>query len=210
LAEEAAQAMSRLGAKVIRNEEGAVRSVVLTDLPVSDAALEPLKQLGDLEVLSLSGTRVTNSGMPHLTGIERLTYLFMNDTDVTDQGLLALADSVALRYISLDRTSVTSGAVEEFHRLSPGTVVQHSPRREDPEGLLPASNRPNWKNDEDLKQSSPGEGLLTERSMGANDAGSARASFGETDEASDSPPSSAGVRLRYRKEYLPGSTGIGK
>ena len=129
LSADAAHTMSQLGAQVIRNEEDTVRSVVLTDLPVSDSALVPLKDLPDLEVLSLSGTRVTNNGMMHLRGLDRLSYLFMNNTEVTDQGLLTLADSVALRYISLDNTNVTSNAVEEFRKLSPGTVVHFSPQK---------------------------------------------------------------------------------
>ena len=195
LAADAADAMSQLGAKVIRNDEGAIRSIVLTDLPVSDSALLPLRDLPDLEVLSLTGTRITNTGMTHLTGLERLTYLFMNNTDVTDQGLLALADSVALRYISLDNTSVTSKGVEEFRKLSPGTVVQHSPRQATLEQLATPWYTPSGDGSEQESEANNLSGGEVGRTSETNEFGTR---FSNGASQIDSGPTATGVRLRYK------------
>lgn len=207
LAKEAASTMTQLGARMILNGEGTVRSVVFTDIPISDAALVRLQDLPDLEVLSLSGTQVTNSGMSHLTNLERLSYLFMNDTDITDQGLMTLADSVALRYISLDNTDVTAQAVEEFRKRSPGTVVQHSPRKvETDEFSTPEYQLPGRKSDQELD----GNRIAGGNRSKSSEARKIGADFGDVEEKADVETPATSVRLRYRNENPPQQPARGK
>lgn len=195
LTEEAVRAMNQLGAQVVRNEMGEVRSIVLSDLPIGDRSLDSLQHLPDLEVLSLSGTQVSDAGMTRLAELDRLSYLFMNNTQVTDQGLMALADSVSLRYISLDNTAVTSEAVEEFRQRSPGTVVQHSPRgleseeEQTPPGRAPGKNGEILRDLAERSRSTPGEADFDTSIAPADDS---------RQKHSITLPPASGVRLRYR------------
>lgn len=190
--EEVVQTVGLLGGRVLRNEQGIVHSVLLTDLPVTDTALVSLNQLPGLEVLSLSGTRVTNSGMAHLTNLERLTYLFMNDTEVSDEGLLALADSTAIRYISLDNSPVSPQAVDQFRKLSPGTVVQYSSVNSDQEGVLPPRG---YREGDELPANLDGDARLEARII-AGTSQNPRNQFSSAN-SEDQPTST--VKLRYHK-----------
>jgi hypothetical protein len=53
---------------------------------VTDAGLEHLKGLSNLEALLLNGTHVTDAGLEHLKELTNLEWLAVRDTRVTDEG----------------------------------------------------------------------------------------------------------------------------
>ena len=191
-AEEIARGFGHLGGKIVRNSGGSVRYVVLTDLPVGDDALESIDKLEDVEVLGLNGTQVTDYGMQKLQGLKRLTYLFLNDTAVSDQGLLSLAENPSLRFISMDNTNLSARAVKEFHRLSPGTLVQHSQRQPGMEDLYPNPNQST------LATRPSAEDFLKNNLHGVDSTGGAAAQSGAD--------AKGNVVLRYREDKDPESS----
>jgi len=58
---------------------------------VTDAGLECLAELRELQVLDLEGTRVTDAGLAHLAGLKGLRKLDLRGTRVTDAGVADLA-----------------------------------------------------------------------------------------------------------------------
>ena len=57
---------------------------------VSNADLSHLKDLTELKVLILKGSRITDAGVKHLTALKGLKELVLQDTKVTAAGLLTL------------------------------------------------------------------------------------------------------------------------
>ena len=64
-----------------------VGAVYLTGTPVTDAGLEHLRGLTQLQLLSLDSTRVTDAGLAHLRGLTQLEVLYLISTRVTDAGV---------------------------------------------------------------------------------------------------------------------------
>ena len=52
-----------------------------------DALLDTVAEFGQLQVLSLNGSRVTDAGLKHLNRLNQLRELNLFDTEVTDAGL---------------------------------------------------------------------------------------------------------------------------
>ena len=69
---------------------------------MTDAGIEALTSLTELQELRLDGTKVTDAGLVHLAGLERLQFLELWNTQVTDSGLAHLLQLPALRYLSVD------------------------------------------------------------------------------------------------------------
>ena len=85
---------------------------------VTDAAVEPLKGLSQLESLSLGGTKVTGAGLGHLNGLSRLQGLDFVDVQVTGAGLEQLKGLRRLQVLNLSCTEVTDADLEPLKRLS--------------------------------------------------------------------------------------------
>jgi len=64
--------------------------VVLNFTEISDAGLEHVKRLTDLQELDLAGTKVTDAGLENLVDLPHLRRLDVSDTRVTDAGLTRL------------------------------------------------------------------------------------------------------------------------
>lgn len=92
-------AEGRLGSPVV--------NVDLSDTKTSDADLEGLKGLTQLQELVLRGTQVTDAGLKHLEGFHHLSMLHVN-TKVTKQGIA-----------TLQRAMPHVGAAGEFKTVAP-------------------------------------------------------------------------------------------
>ncbi|MAG94272.1 MAG: hypothetical protein CMJ48_11040 [Planctomycetaceae bacterium] len=61
---------------------------------VSDAGLQHLRGLSDLEYLWLEGTRVTDAGLKHLEGSSKLKGIWLEGTQVTPKGVKQLQEAL--------------------------------------------------------------------------------------------------------------------
>jgi len=71
-----------------------LKTLSLTDSPISDAGLESLRGLTQIEELDLSGTRVTDNGLRCLRDLRRLKTLNLKSTQVSAQGVQQLRQSL--------------------------------------------------------------------------------------------------------------------
>ena len=85
------------------------------DSNVDDETLDYVKNLHDLELLSLHGTNVTSKGLAKLLHMQKLKWIQLDWTDIDDSCVDYLWQLPNLRSIVLDGTEVTG---EEFEKLS--------------------------------------------------------------------------------------------
>jgi hypothetical protein len=100
-----------------------LRSVVLVALPecqLTDNGLEELTRLPRLELLTIVGNRITDSGMVHVARLSTLRVLTLN-CNVTDTGLELLAYLPNLERLDLTQTRITDaglGHLKNYARLT--------------------------------------------------------------------------------------------
>ena len=95
--------IERLGGKVTVNDRSPDKPVIGVDLSyttVTDAAMEYLMDLTDLQSLNLYHTKVTGAGLTHLKGLTKLQSLDLGETKVTDAGLEHLKGLTELRSLN--------------------------------------------------------------------------------------------------------------
>jgi len=90
---------------------------------VTDAGLQHLKGLTQLQTLDLSGTRVTGSGLEHLKGLAQLHTLFLSRTQVTDARLVRLKGLTQVKSLFLDDTQVTDQGVKRLQETLPSCTI---------------------------------------------------------------------------------------
>jgi Leucine-rich repeat (LRR) protein len=90
----------------------------LSGTKVTDAGLEHLKGLSQLQWLQFNGTQVTDAGLEHLKGLSQLKWLELNGTQLTDGGLEQLKGLSQLQALVLDNTQVTDAGLEHLKGLS--------------------------------------------------------------------------------------------
>ncbi len=82
--------------------------------PVTDARLEQLASLQQVNYANLSRTEVTNDGLKHLKNLRGLDFLYLNETAITDAGLVHLADVKGLAKLHLDRLAITDAGLKHL------------------------------------------------------------------------------------------------
>jgi len=112
-------AIKKLGGQVKVDNNKAVVEVRLGGRQVTDAGLEHLKGLTELQVLNLYVTSITDAGLEHLKGLTNLRSLDLYDTNVTDAGLEHLKGLTNLRYLGLRKTNVTDEGVKKLQQALP-------------------------------------------------------------------------------------------
>jgi Leucine-rich repeat (LRR) protein len=94
---------------------------------ITDAALEHLEGLTNLEELDLSGTNVTDAGLQHIKGLRSLKQVICGkdyvgagsrSCDATDAGLACLKDLTQLRRLDLVAMKITDAGLEHLKGLT--------------------------------------------------------------------------------------------
>jgi len=92
---------------------------------VTDAGLEQLNGLNHLEALCLNGTRgVTDAGLRHVRELTQLQALLLAGTEVTDAGLEQVERLPQLRFVDLRQTGVTDAGVKKLQQALPNCVIE--------------------------------------------------------------------------------------
>ena len=95
----------------------------LSDTNVSDAGLEHLKGLTQLQSLGLERTKVTDLGLQHLKGLSHLRTLDLGDTAVGNAGLEHLKGLTQLRDLTLSGTKVSDAGVMKLQQALPNCQI---------------------------------------------------------------------------------------
>ena len=74
-----------------------LRSLVLSDTPITGEGLEHLRGLREIRALSLAGTRITDAGLTYLKALPQLESLDLGNTQIADAGLAHLKPLARLR-----------------------------------------------------------------------------------------------------------------
>jgi hypothetical protein len=96
----------------------------LMDTPVTDAGLEHLKGLTQLQELYLGGTKVTDAGLDYLKGLTQLRTLYLGNTPVTDAGLEHLSGLTQLQFLCLENTQVTDEGAKRLQQALPKCRIE--------------------------------------------------------------------------------------
>lgn len=91
---------------------------------ITDAGVEHLTGLTQLEWLNVDNTHLTDAGLPYLNGMTELKFLHLGSTGVTDQGMPALVALKSLKDLKVTRTAVTEEGVEVIRQAIPGINIQ--------------------------------------------------------------------------------------
>jgi hypothetical protein len=94
-----------------------VHLVNLYDAPVTDAGLEHLKCLSQLQNLNLHGTRITDAGLDNLKELSQLVVLNLDATQVTDVGLQKMSGLCQLQWLTLADIQLTDAGLEHLNGL---------------------------------------------------------------------------------------------
>ncbi len=92
--------------------------VTLIATPVTDADLEHLKGLSQLQWLNLGSTQVTDAGLAHIAGLTQLRELYLQSTQITDAGLAQLAGLTQLRVLYLNDTHIGDAGLAHLAGLT--------------------------------------------------------------------------------------------
>ncbi len=88
----------------------------LSGTKVTDVGLVHLTGLTCLRDLNLDGTNISGKGLKHLMSLYELKYLSLKGTRVTDKDLVHLNQLPELRVVDLNGTGITTVAVEKMLR----------------------------------------------------------------------------------------------
>jgi hypothetical protein len=95
-----------------------VENLLLDWTEVTDAGLMNLKDGNQLHGLGLQGTQVTDAGLENLKELSQLRSLDLSGTKITDAGLAHLKALNKLEYLRLAGTQVTDAGVENLKGLN--------------------------------------------------------------------------------------------
>lgn len=90
---------------------------------ITDASLQSLHRLKQLESLHLELSRISDNGLVHLKGLTELETLGLAQTRIGDAGLVHLTGLAQLRQLNLSSTRVTDQGVEQLQRALPNCKI---------------------------------------------------------------------------------------
>ena len=94
---------------------------------VDDATLTRVAEHASLKRLYLNGTKITDAGLRHLTGLKELHSLSLANTTIGDSGLKELEGLSALRKLDVQHTQVTADGVARLKAAIPALQVNQGP-----------------------------------------------------------------------------------
>ena len=96
----------------------AVRVLDLSGTNISDAGLENLRGLAEVETVFLAFTKIKGDGLAHLAALPRLANLDLSKTAIADQALAHLRGLQTLQTLSLNDVPITDEGVRHLASLS--------------------------------------------------------------------------------------------
>lgn len=104
---------------------GGMRPAVMVDYnpAVDDTTLARSIERSNLAAISARGTKVTDAGLAHLTGLTKIKRLNVANTSITDDGLRHLEAMKSLKRIDVTGTTVTQAGVDRLQSALPGVVI---------------------------------------------------------------------------------------
>ncbi len=100
-----------------------VVGVDLRGTQVTDADLESLVGLRDLQILLLNDTKITDAGLRHLWRIGPIGTLELRNTKITDEGLEHIAQLATLMHLNIEGTEVTDAGLEHLKNMPKFSTV---------------------------------------------------------------------------------------
>ena len=91
---------------------------------VDDSTLARVAKHDSLKRLYLRGTRITDDGLKHLTGLTKLEKLDLVETGITDAGLVHLRGLSSLKKLYLTETRVTKDGVRNLKQALPNVEIE--------------------------------------------------------------------------------------
>ncbi len=115
-------------AKTQLNEDGKVVSLDTAGVQFTDADVEILAQLPELEFLTAPDSQLTDRGATRLLdlGLPKLKVINLNYTSLTDKGLLTLAKIPTLTNVHVAETLVSEQAIADLRVTQPRLTVYNS------------------------------------------------------------------------------------
>jgi len=95
----------------------------LTQAKITDAGIAQLKNFPQLKTLVLNGTRITNESLPAIAELKTLQRLFLGDTSIDDTAVASLTQMKQLERLFLVNTRISVKAVEELQSVLPKTCT---------------------------------------------------------------------------------------
>lgn len=108
-----------LGGEFEVDQSGVIVTANLSGTEATDASLQQMNSLRDLETLRLGNTLITDDGLLHLKQLTNLKVLDISQTRITDAGLEHLTGLPDLRRLDLSGTQVTDAGVGELKKALP-------------------------------------------------------------------------------------------
>lgn len=90
----------------------------LDESMITDAAMDYIKPLKQLQSLSLSKTRVTDAGLAELRGFDSLEMLWLDCTQISDESLRTVASLPKLQSLSLYKDYITDKGLIDLGKMS--------------------------------------------------------------------------------------------
>jgi len=95
----------------------------LVQTQTSDAGLVHLKELRNLRSLFLYNNKITDAGLVHLNGLTNLQQLSLGQTRVTDAGWVHLQGLTNLTWLNLESTKVSDEGMKKYQRALPNCKI---------------------------------------------------------------------------------------
>jgi hypothetical protein len=90
----------------------------------TDASLNHLKGLTNLQTLDLANSQITDAGLEHLKVLENLQDLHLGNTQVGDAGLEHLKNMTNLKRLGLELTQVTDEGMSQLQQSLPNCTIR--------------------------------------------------------------------------------------
>ena len=93
-AEQAIAAIKKAEGRIERDDDGNVIKVFLNRTAINDKSLRPIKYLPTIEVLNITGTKVSDAGLVYIKQLTGLKHLYPDRTQITDEGIAGLKEAL--------------------------------------------------------------------------------------------------------------------
>lgn len=117
------ESITDAGIAHLKNVHG-IESLYLSDTQITDASLEVVAGMSELESLYLGNVRgITDSGLAHLVGLVKLKSITLYDTEITDAGIDRLHALRHLEYVNFRGSDATDDGVVRLREALPKCKV---------------------------------------------------------------------------------------